>query len=457
MIYDVVVIGAGPGGYVAALRAARLGLSTAVVEKGALGGVCLNTGCIPSKALLDSTELFWEVREGNAHGVVTSGLELDWTALQKRRGRVVGRLTGGVGLLLKKAGVEVVEGAASVPAPDRVVVGERTLATRNVLLATGSVPVELPHIKFDGEAVISSEEALVLPSPPRRLAVVGGGAIGLELGSVYARAGSSVTVYELTDALVPTMDADVGAGLEKALRRQGLEINTGTTVEGAERTGAGVRVRWRRGEEEGEDEVDRLLVAVGRRPNAGGIDLDALGVRRDGRGFVEVDSGMRTSRPGVWAIGDLVPGPMLAHKASEEGVVAAERMAGMAAEMEYRTVPSVVYTNPEGAGVGLTEAEAAERGEVAVGRFPLQASGRALAMGHTEGFAKVVADAPTGEILGVHVLAPKGSEIIGEAVLAMGFDGVAGDIGHLVHAHPTLSEALKEAALGATPEGAIHV
>lgn len=458
MSADLIVVGAGPGGYVAALRAAALGLAVTVVEREALGGVCLNTGCIPSKALLDSTEAYWEVREGNTHGVVADGLRLDWTALQKRRARVVGRLTAGVGHLLQKAGVTVVSGVAQVPAPGKVVVAGEELAAAHILLATGSRPVELPHIPFDGERVISSTEALTLSEPPARLGVVGGGAIGLELGSVYARAGSAVKVYELLDRLVPNMDADIGAGLERALAKQGLEIHTSTAVAGAKAHAGGVTVRWRGPDGEGEDEFDQLLVAVGRRPWAGGIDLEALGVATDEAGFVVVDEGMRTSVPGIWAIGDLVPGPMLAHKASEEGVVAAAGVAGQSAAMEYKTVPWVVYTEPEAAGVGMTAAEAEATGmAVKVGQFPLAASGRALAMGRPEGFAKVVAAADGGEILGVHLLAPRASELIGEAGLALGFMGVAGDIGHLAHAHPSLSEALKEAALAATPHGAVHI
>ncbi len=451
-------MGGGPGGYVSALRAAQLGLKTALVEREKLGGVCLNTGCIPSKTLLDTTEIFQRAMEGGKHGIISKGLSLDWTILQKRRAKVVAKLSGGVGHLLKKAGVVVIRGTATIPAPGSVVVGEERLSTRTIVLATGSTPMALPAVPFGNKRVIDSTVALELKEVPQRLAVIGGGAIGLELGSVYHRAGTKVTLFEWEDEILPTMDKELARALRKRLLKGGMQIRTGTGATGVKVGEKGAELSWRSGEEEGVVEVDYVLVAVGRKPSNGGIDLAALGVETDGRGFVLVNEEMETTTKGIYAIGDLVPGPMLAHKASEEGVVAAETISGKRARMEYDHIPTVVYTDPEFAAVGMTEKEANDKGiETRVGVFPLVASGRATALGETEGMTKVVAAREGGEILGVHLLAPHASELIGEAVMAMGFRGDAEDMGILVHAHPTLSESLKEAALAATDMGALHI
>jgi dihydrolipoamide dehydrogenase len=460
---DLVVVGAGPGGYVAAIRAAQLGMRVACVEKdAALGGTCLNVGCIPSKALLDSSELFHQAAHGLAtHGIRTT-VELDLAAMMARKTRVVRGLTQGIAGLFKKHGIEWVRGGGRLAAPDRVEVagpdGTRTLETARILIATGSEPAPLAALPFDGERIVTSTEALALPRVPPRLLVVGAGAVGLELGSVWRRLGAAVTVVEYLDEVVPAMDRGMAKQLRRALERQGIAFRLGTAATAADRSGDGVRVTLtaRDGEATAE-EADVVLVAVGRRPYTEGLGARELGVALDEKGRIVVDGDYRTSVPGVFAIGDVIPGPMLAHKAEEEGIAAVERMAGQPGHVNYDAVPSIVYTAPELASVGLSEEEAKARGiAYAVGQFPFQANGRARALGETEGGVKMLADARTDRLLGVHILGPRASDLIAEAAVAIEFQASAEDIARSVHAHPTLPEAVREAAL-AVGRRSIHI
>ncbi len=485
--FDVAVVGAGPGGYVAAIRAAQLGLSAVCVDRWtdaagrpALGGTCLNVGCIPSKALLDSSHLFHDLAHRfPEHGIAVDGARIDVAAMQARKERVVGALGKGVAGLLRKNGVEVLQGAARL-APDggaggagNAGAGEaglaleveaagggtpRTVRARHVVIASGSVPTALPAAPVDGDRIVDSSGALAFAEAPARLGIVGAGVIGLELGSVWNRLGSQVVLLEALDDFLAPADRDVAREALRILRRQGLDVRLGKRVTGCETNGAaGVAVRYEDGDGEQRLEVDRLVVAVGRRPSTDGLGLEAAGVECDERGFVRVDEYGRTTREGVWAVGDCTPGPMLAHRASEDGVAVAERIAGRASRIDHRTVPWVVYTHPEIAWVGRTAAELAADGvEVRAGRFPFAASGRALAAGDgAQGFVKVLADAATDEVLGVHVLGAQASELIAEAVTAMEFGASAEDLARTVHAHPTLSEAVHEAAL-AVDGRAIH-
>ena len=453
---DLVVIGAGPGGYVAAIRAAQLGLDVVLVEKReALGGTCLNIGCIPSKALLESSFLFRRLRaDADAHGIRVSEVTLDLAAMMARKDRVVAELTRGIALLMKKNGVTVHRGTGRLDGPGRVVVatpdrGETVLETRAVLLATGSAPLALPFLPFDGERVVTSTEALSFAEVPKSLAVIGAGAVGLEMASVWSRLGAAVTVIELLPQIAPFADADMAKELGRALKKQGIRFHLGARVTGATRDDAGVTlaVEDRRGKAL-DVTAEKVLVAVGRRTCTEGLGLETLGLAPDPQGRLSVDKEFRTAAAGVYAVGDLVEGPMLAHKAEEEGVAVAEILAGKSSQVNHAVIPSVVYTTPELAQVGLTEAEAAQEGrEVRVGRFPFRANGRARAMGEIAGLVKVVADAKTDRILGVHAVGPHVSELIGEAVLGMELGAAAKDIARTIHAHPTLSEALKEAAL----------
>ena len=460
--FDLVVIGAGPGGYVAAIRAAQLGMKVACVERhAALGGTCLNVGCIPSKALLDSSEHFAFVRDhGAAHGLAAT-VALDLAAMMKRKEQVVRDLTRGVEGLFRKNRVTRVAGTARIAAPGAVEVagaeGVRTLGAERILVATGSRPAALPGVPFDGRRIVDSTGALSLPEVPGRLIVVGAGAIGLELGSVWRRLGSEVRVLEWLDRPVPGMDRAGALLLQRALEKQGIGFAFGASVRAAAVEGGRVRVTVEQGGGERAEECDVLLVAVGRVPFTDGLGLRELGVRTDEKGRVLVDDAWRTSVAGIWAIGDVIPGPMLAHRASEEGVAAVERMAGLAGHVAYERIPGVVYTRPEFAGVGLSEEAAKERGiEVAVGTFPFLANGRARALGETEGEVRIVADARTDRILGAHIVGPRASDLIAELVLAMELGASAEDVARSVHAHPTLPEAVKEAAL-AVARRAIHL
>jgi dihydrolipoamide dehydrogenase len=454
--FDLVVIGSGPGGYVAAIRAAQLGLRTACVERyPSLGGTCLNVGCIPSKALLDSSEHFARARHGlAAHGVRVGDVSLDLATMMARKDKVVGELTRGVASLFRKHGVERVQGVGRLVSAGEVeVTGEgppRRLRGARVLIATGSRPVALPGVPFDGRHIVHSTDALALDRVPARLLVVGAGAIGLELGSVWRRLGSEVAVLELLDRIVPGADAASARLLQRALERQGLRFRFGVSVRSARVEGEEVRVEVvpAGGGEPATEAADVLLVAVGRRPYSDGLGARELGVRFDARGRIEVDAHFQTSVPGVYAIGDVIAGPMLAHKAEEEGIACVERMAGQAGHVNPDTIPGVVYTWPELAWVGLTEDDARARGrEVRTGVFPFSANGRARAMAERDGQVKLVADAATDRLLGATIVGPRASDLIAELVVAMELGASAEDLARSVHAHPTLPEAVKEAAL----------
>src|SRR5438105_1669942 len=473
---DVVIIGGGPGGYVAAIRAAQLGLNTVCIEMDkTLGGTCVNVGCIPSKALLTSSEHYEFARQHAAeHGIKIegAGLSLDLSTMLKRKDEVVGQNTRGIEFLFKKnkitwakgkgslrrteKGLEVSVAPSSVGAPppnDNIA----TYAPKNVIVATGSVPIELPFLKFDEERILSNIGALTIPRVPRHLIVIGGGVIGLELGSVWRRLGAKVTVVELMPTILPGMDDDVVKECDRVFRRQGLDLRTGARVVGGRRDGDRVLVDIEKDGAKETLEGDYVLVAIGRKPSLGGLDAAALGLSVGRRGEILVDDTMRTGVPNVYAIGDCVPGPMLAHKAEEEGVVAAETMAGQNAHMHYRSIPNVAYTWPEIAAVGLTEREVKESGrEYRVGRFPFSANGRARTMGESAGFVKFIADARTDELIGAHLVGPNVSELVAEVVLGFEYRASADDIGITVHAHPTLAETTKEAAL-ATLGRALHI
>ena len=469
--FDVVVIGAGPGGYVAAIRAAQLGLRTACVDawldargKPALGGTCLNVGCIPSKALLDSSHHYHNLRHLlPAHGIEAGDVRLDLRKMLARKDKVVRTLTRGVAGLLRKNKVESISGLAALEGGGRVGVaphgdGERrTLTARHIVLATGSVPVRIPVAEVNGDRIVDNEGALAFSEVPERLGIIGAGVIGLELGSVWARLGSEVTILEALDDFLPAADRRIAGEALKVLRRQGLDIRLGARVTGARPHEKGVAVGYDDAEGSHESEFDRLVVAVGRRANTDGLDPAAAGVELDDHGRIAVDGHCRTTADGIWAVGDAVAGPMLAHKASEEGVAVAERIAGRAAHFDHGIVPWVIYTHPEIAWVGRNGAELDAAGiEHREGSFPFAASGRAQGSGETDGVIKVIADAATDRILGVHVLAANASELISEAVVAMAFDASAEDIARTIHAHPTLAEAMHEAAL-AVDGRAIHV
>jgi dihydrolipoamide dehydrogenase len=461
---DVVVIGGGPGGYVAAIRAAQLGLSVVTVEQDkTLGGTCVNVGCIPSKALLTSSEHFEFARHhAKDHGVIANGVELNLGAMLKRKDEVVGQNTRGIEFLFKKNKIVWAKGRGTLGAGNVVTVsGSDGAATsygaRHVILATGSVPVELPFLKFDEERVLSNVGALRIPQVPKHLIVIGGGVIGLELGSVWRRLGAQVTVVELMPSILPGMDEELVKEADRVLRKQGLDIKTGAKVVSGKRASDGVSLEIEKGGSKETLQGDYVLVSVGRRPALTGIDAGKLGLNLSKRGEILVDDQMRTNLPNVLAIGDCVPGPMLSHKAEEEGVVAAEVIAKKPARMHYKSIPSVVYTWPEIASVGLTERQVKESGrEYRAGKFPFSANGRARSMGETSGFVKFVADAKTDELLGCHMIGPNTSELIAEIVLAFEYRASADDVGMTVHAHPTLSEVTKEAAL-ATLGRALHI
>ena len=460
--YDLIVIGAGPGGYVAAIRAAQLGMRVACVDREYFGGTCLNVGCIPSKAMLDSTGRLFEAKTKLAHhGIRINGVSVDLPAMLSRKDQVVKQLTGGVGYLFKKNNIDGFIAAARIVAPDTVELksqqGTQSLKTRRILIATGSAPVELPGLPFDGKSVIGSTEALALPQVPQKLLVVGAGYIGLEMGSVWSRLGAEVFVLEFTEGILPLMDAELSGMLQRMLEKQGMKFQFGAAAQKATVKDGKVRVTWKSGDKTGEEVADKVLVATGRRPVTEGLGLKEAGVALDAKGFVKVNDQFQTNVPGIWAIGDVIGGLMLAHKAEEEGIAASEIMAGRAGHVNYHTIPGVVYTHPELAQVGLTEADAKRDGrEVRVGKFPLSANGRAKSMDETEGVVKVVGDGKTDRLLGVQILAAHASDIIAECVMAMEMAASVEDVARTTHAHPTLPEAVKEAAL-AVDGRAIHI
>jgi dihydrolipoamide dehydrogenase len=464
--FDLIVIGGGPGGYVAAIRAAQLGSTVAVIEKRkALGGTCLNEGCIPSKALLDSSELFVQARDKFAgHGILVDPPSLDIDKMMKRKQDIITRLTRGIASLFKKNQITLITGTGSLgsPATDgslQVIAttdnGEETIQGKRILLATGSVAIDIPGLPQDGKQVGQARDALEYDSVPEHLVVIGGGYIGLELGSVWLRLGSKVTVVEMLEEMLPSTDKEVTAALVKSLKKQGMTIHAGTKVAGMEQTEQGVTLKLE-GKVEESLNCDKVLVAVGRKPCIDGLGLDEAGVNLDETKRIVVDDNYQTSVPNIFAIGDLIHGPMLAHKAMDEGVVFAEQQAGENPAVDYNLIPGVVYTHPEAASIGATEEQLKEQGTAyKTGRFPFIASGRARAMDNVDGFVKVLANPESGRILGVHIIGPYASELISEAVTIMAFDGSIEDVALTMHAHPTLSEAFKEAALGAFGK-AIH-
>jgi dihydrolipoamide dehydrogenase len=453
--FDLIVVGAGPGGYVAAIRAAQLGLKTACVEREYLGGTCLNVGCIPSKAMLDSSEKVSMAKHDFAkHGISVGDVSVDLAKMQARKADVVKGLTGGVGLLFKKNKVEHVIGHGKIKSSTTVEVvaaggSPQTLTAKNILIATGSAPIQIPGLPFDEKFICSSTGALAFTEIPKRMIVVGAGYIGVELGSVWNRLGSEVIVLEFLDRALPGMDTEMAGKLQRLLEKQGLKFRFRTVAESAKVENGKVKVAWKSGDQSGVEEVDKVLVAVGRKPVTDNLGLSELGVGQDKRGYIQVNPHFETNVKGIFAIGDVVGGLMLAHKAEEEGVACVETIAGGAGHVNYAACPSVVYTHPELAQVGLTEEDAAKRGPIKVGKFPLIANGRARGMGETDGMVKVIGDAKTDRLLGVHVLGPHASDMIAEATVAMEFAASVEDIARSFHAHPTLPEALKEAALAA--------
>ncbi|MGY2894073.1 dihydrolipoyl dehydrogenase [Deinococcus sp. UYEF24] len=464
--YDVMVIGGGPAGYVAAIRAAQLGFKVACVDaferngKGSLGGTCLNVGCIPSKALLDSSEKFEMIQhEAQEHGIVVDGAKIDVAKMLARKDGVVDKLTGGVAFLFKKNKVTSIFGLGKLVRPEGEgwvidAAGTEVLA-KHVIVATGSSPRALPGVAWS-ERIVENTGALTLPEVPQKLGVIGAGVIGVELGSVWRRLGAQVTILEALPGFLATADAAVSKLALREFQKQGLDFHFSVKVEKIEDTGSSVKVTYTEKEQTVEAEFDRLIVSVGRVPHTAGLGAETVGLQLDERGFVKVDGHFATNLKGVYAIGDVIGGAMLAHKAEDEGVALAEQLAGQSGHVNYDTIPWVIYTTPEIAWAGLTEQAAKDKGlNVKTGQFPFSANGRALGHNDTRGFVKVVADADTDRILGVHMVGPNVSELIAEAVVIMEFGGSAEDLARTVHAHPTLSEAVKEAAM-AVDKRAIH-
>ncbi|MEH3160163.1 MAG: dihydrolipoyl dehydrogenase [Sphingomonas taxi] len=460
--YDVLVIGAGPGGYVAAIRAAQLGLKTACAEsRETLGGTCLNVGCIPSKAMLHASE-YYEGVAGGAFaklGIKASGVELDLDAMHGQRRDAVKQLTGGIEYLFKKNKVTWLKGRASFTGKDTVEVGGQSVRAKNIVIATGSSVTPLPGVAVDQRVVVDSTGALEFAKVPQHLVVIGGGVIGLELGSVWRRLGAKVTVVEYLDQILPGFDGDVRKEAQKIFKKQGIEFKLSTKVTGVAVEGeaaATLSVEPAAGGEAQTIEADAVLLAIGRRPNTDGLNLEAAGLSVTARGQVEIDHDFATSVPGIWAIGDVAPGLMLAHKAEDEGIAVAENIAGLTGIVNHDIIPSVVYTMPEFAGVGLTEEAAKAKGEVKVGKFPMMANSRAKTNHEPDGFVKIIADAKTDRVLGVWAIASVAGTMIAQAAQAMEFGATSEDIAYTCHAHPTHSEAIKEAAMAVTGKP-IHI
>jgi dihydrolipoamide dehydrogenase len=458
--YDLIVIGAGPGGYVAAIRAAQLGLKTACVEsRETLGGTCLNVGCIPSKALLHASEMFHEAQSGSLakFGIDFSGVSLNLDQMHAEKAKAVGELTGGIEFLFKKNKVDWLKGHAAFTSANSLDVAGKSYTAKNIMIATGSSVTPLPGVEIDQKVIVDSTGALTLPKVPKHLVVIGGGVIGLELGSVWLRLGAQVTVVEYLDQILPGMDGEVRKEAAKIFKKQGFNIRTGTKVTGATIKGgtATLTVEPAAGGASETIEADCVLVAIGRRANTDGLALDKAGLTVNARGQIEIGHDFQTHVPGIYAVGDVCPGPMLAHKAEDEGIAAAEFVAGLTGIVNHDVIPGVVYTYPEIASVGLTEEEAKEKaaasgGEVKVGKFPMMANSRAKTNRDTDGFVKVIADAKTDRVLGVHIIASIAGAMIAEACTAMEFGATSEDIAYTCHAHPTHAEALKEAAMAVT-------
>ncbi|MDN3205029.1 dihydrolipoyl dehydrogenase [Algoriphagus sediminis] len=465
-MYDVIVIGSGPGGYVAAIRCAQLGMKTAIIEKyPTLGGTCLNVGCIPSKALLDSSEHFHNAAHTfKTHGINLSNLKVDLKQMIARKEDVVKQNVDGISYLMKKNKIDVHQGMGSFVDNTTVKVtkddgSSEQIQGKNIIIATGSKPANLPFIELDKERIITSTEALKMKEIPKHLIIIGGGVIGMELGSVYGRMGAKVSVVEFMDGLIPSMDKTMGKELQKSLKKLGFEFYLKHKVTGVTRKGKSVKVTAENPKGESiEIDGDYVLVSIGRRPYTDGLNAEAAGVKLTDRGQVEVNDHLQTSVPNIYAIGDVVRGAMLAHKAEEEGTLVAEQLAGQKPHINYNLIPGVVYTWPEVASVGYTEEQLKEQGKkFKVGKFPFMASGRARASMDTDGLVKVLADATTDEILGVHMIGPRTADMIAEAVVAMEYRASAEDIARMSHAHPTYTEAFREACLAATDNRAIHI
>jgi len=450
--YDLIVIGAGPGGYVAAIRAAQLGLKTACVEtRETLGGTCLNVGCIPSKAMLHASELYHEAQSGALakFGIDFKGVALNLDQMQAEKTKAVGELTGGIEFLFKKNKVDWLKGHAAFTSPNSIDVAGKSYSAKTIMIATGSSVTPLPGVDIDQKVVVDSTGALALSKVPKHMVVIGGGVIGLELGSVWLRLGAQVTVVEYLDQILPGMDGEVRKEAAKIFKKQGFNIRTGTKVTGVSVKGgtATLTVEPAAGGASESIEADCVLVAIGRRPNTEGLALDKAGITTNSRGQIDIGHDFQTSVPGIYAVGDVVPGPMLAHKAEDEGIAAAEFVAGLTGIVNHDVIPGVVYTYPEIASVGLTEEEAKAKGEIKVGKFPMMANSRAKTNRDTDGFVKVIADAKTDRVLGVHIISSLAGTMIAQATQAMEFGATSEDIAYTCHAHLTHSEALKEAAM----------
>jgi dihydrolipoamide dehydrogenase len=462
--FDVVIIGSGPGGYIAAIRSGQLGLKTALIEKDKeLGGTCLNVGCIPSKALLTSSDHFTFIKkEAGKHGIVIEGARADLAKMQERKNKVVKTFNSGVRSLMKTNKVTVFEGWGTITAPGKVSIKSsngqtQEIETKNIVIATGSAPVELPFAKFDGKTIVSSTEALEFSEPPKKLAVIGAGAIGLELGSVWNRLGSKVTMLEFLPRIALGFDLELSNLLQRLLTAQGMTFHLEAKVSAVKVDNGRATVTANKGGEELTFEADKVLVSVGRRPFSEGFGAERVGVNVDEKKRIKVDEHFRTNVEGIYAIGDVIAGPMLAHKAEDEGIACVEIIAGKAGHVNYDAIAGIIYTNPELAGVGLTEDQAKERGiDVRIGKFPFRANSRALCIDDVEGMVKIVADAKTDRVLGAHILHHAASELIAEAVSVIEFGGSSEDIGRTCHAHPTLSEAVREAALN-VDKRALHI
>jgi dihydrolipoamide dehydrogenase len=462
--FDVVIIGSGPGGYIAAIRAGQLGLKIALVEKDReLGGTCLNVGCIPSKALLTSSDHFVFIKkEAAKHGIVIDNAHVDLNKMQQRKDKVVKTFTGGVRALMKTNKVTTFEGLGTITAPGKVSIkssnGEtQEIETKNIVIATGSVPIELPFVKFDGKTIVSSTEALTFMEAPKKFLVVGAGAVGLELGSVWNRLGSEVTILEFLPRIAIGFDLELSNQLQRLLTAQGITFHLEAKVNAVKINNGQAIATATKGNEELKFEADKVLISVGRKPFSEGVGAEKVGVEFDEKKRIKVDKHLRTNVEGIYAIGDVIAGPMLAHKAEEEGIACAETIAGKAGHVNYDAIAGIIYTNPELAGVGLTEDQAKENGiDYRVGRFPFRANSRALCNDELDGMVKFIADAKTDRVLGAHILQHAASELIAEAVSVIEFGGSSEDLGRTCHSHPTLSEAVKEAALN-VEKRALHI
>ena len=451
MKFDLVIIGAGPGGYTGAIRAAQLGLKTCIIEKeSTLGGTCLNVGCIPSKALLDSSEHYhFALSDSATHGIRMGSVKLDLSQMMNRKSKIVSDLTNGVNFLMKKNKIEKIKGTATIKSAQEVVIdNKQTIQTKNILIATGSAPRELPFAPFNSKTILSSTEALSLEKVPKKMIVIGGGFIGLEMSSVWSRLGSEVHVLEYSPRLCPTLDKDISSELLKTLKKQGFNFHLQSKVTDVQAKGSSVKVTYEQESKSKELTGDVALVSIGRVPYTDSLGLKELGVVMTDQNFISVNDNFQTSIPSIYAVGDVIGGTMLAHKAEEEGVAVAEIISSGHGHVNYKTLPSVIYTWPEAASVGLTQEQCEEKGiSIKKGKFPFTANGRAKALGCTEGFVKVISNAQTDEVLGVHIIGPRASDMIAEAVVAMEFSAHSEDIAKSFHAHPTLSEVMREASL----------